>query len=85
MSTGNCSDIDKYIFILRQVLDGESSPEEEVYLSKHLDACSCCLGAYELEKNVREMLKTRLEKREVPEGLANTIRAKILQSGLNVR
>ena len=85
MSTGNCSDIDKYIFILRQVLDGEASSEDEAYLAKHLDSCSCCLGAYELEKNVREMLKTRLEHREVPSGLANSIRAKILQSGLNVR
>jgi anti-sigma factor (TIGR02949 family) len=85
MSTGNCSDIDTYIFILRQVLDGESSLEDEAYLSNHLEACSCCLGAYNLEKNVRKMLKTKLVQRSVPEGLANSIRAKILQAGLNVR
>ena len=85
MSTGNCKDIDKYLFILRQVLDDESSPEDATYLSDHLSNCSCCLEAYQLEQNVRELLKAKLEQREVPTGLANTIRAKILQTGLHVR
>jgi anti-sigma factor (TIGR02949 family) len=85
MSTGNCSDRNKYLLILRQVLDGESTQEDEFNLSAHIDACNCCLGEYLLEKNVRKMLKTKLEQREVPAGLANSIRAKILQNGINVR
>lgn len=85
MPTGNCKDIDKYLFILRQVLDEESSNEDEKYLADHLSSCSCCLEAYQLEKNVRELLKAKLEQREVPTGLANSIRAKILQTGVHVR
>jgi anti-sigma factor (TIGR02949 family) len=85
MSIGKCQDIDQYLYILRQVLDGESTTEDERYLTKHLDNCSCCLEAYELEKQVRKLLRTRIARRKVPAGLAASIKAKILQAAIHVR
>jgi len=85
MSTGKCQNIDHYLYLLRQVLDGECTPEDEFYLGFHLDDCSCCLEAYELENHVRALLQSRLEHREVPAGLAESIRSKILEATFNVR
>ncbi len=85
MSSGKCSDIDRYLAVLQLILDNESTKEEEEYLMDHLDECSCCLKEYEIETQVREMLKTKLKQKEVPSGLANSIKAKIIQSESNVR
>ena len=67
------------------MLDDESDEESQEYLLNHLGVCTCCLKEFELEKQVRELLKTKLEKRPVPDGLANSIKAKILQSPNHVR
>ena len=85
MSSGKCPEIDKYLAILRLILDNESNKEEEQYLMTHLDQCSCCLKEYEIETQVRELLKSKLKQKSVPSGLANSIRAKIIQSESNVR
>jgi anti-sigma factor (TIGR02949 family) len=85
MSSGKCKDIDHYLYILRQVLDGESTDEEEHYLLAHLDNCACCLEAYELEKHVRDLLRMKLQKHDVPSGLASSIKAKILQAAIHER
>ena len=85
MSSGKCPEIDKYLAILRLILDNESTREEEQYLMNHLDQCSCCLKEYEIETQVRELLKSKMKQKSVPSGLANSIKAKILQSESNVR
>ena len=85
MSSGKCPEIDKYLAILRLILDNESSAEEEQYLMTHLDQCSCCLKEYEIETQVRELLKSKMKSKSVPSGLANSIKAKIIQSKANVR
>jgi len=85
MLSGKCPEIDKYLAILRLILDNESTKEEEAYLMNHLDQCSCCLKEYEIETQVRELLKSKMKQKSVPSGLANSIKAKILQSQSNVR
>ena len=85
MSSSKCPEIDKYLAVLRLILDNESNKEEEQYLMTHLDQCSCCLKEYEIETQVRELLKSKLKQKSVPSGLANSIRAKIIQSESNVR
>ena len=85
MSEGKCPDIDKYLIILRQMLDNEATSDQEQFLLNHIDGCKCCLAEYELEQQVREVLKSKLEKKEVPVGLANSIKAKILRTAKNVR
>ena len=85
MSSGKCPDIDKYLSVLRLILDNESNKEEEEFLMTHLDQCSCCLKEYELETQVRELLKKKLTQKSVPAGLANSIKAKIQQPSLHGR
>ncbi len=83
--SSQCSDLEKYLFIVRQILDHEATPEDEKYLLDHLEQCSCCLREYELEQQVRTLLKKKLEKQPLPEGLASSIKSKILQSSKNVK
>jgi len=80
-----CPDFDKYLLILRQVLDNDSTKEEEQRLYEHLDKCSCCLQEYELEKQVKFLLKKKIQNQPTPAGLASTIKARILQSVINER
>lgn len=77
-----CPDVENYLFIIRQLLDNEASREDEEFLMNHIGKCSCCLNEYELEQQVRTLIKTRLEKKSVPEDLTRAIR-KILRSNLN--
>ena len=59
-----CPDIQQYLFIIRQILDQETSEEDEAYLMLHIEKCGCCLAEYELEQQVRALLKTKLEKKK---------------------
>ena len=65
------------------MLDNEASPEDEAFLMTHIEQCACCLKEYELEQQLRTMIKAKMDKKEVPEDLAKSIRNKILQSRLN--
>ena len=82
--SGKCPDIEKYLLIIRQILDNEASKEQEAFLMTHVENCSCCLREYELEQEVRTILKKRLENKSVPAGLADSIRLKILRSSAHV-
>lgn len=72
-----CPDIDKYLYIVRQLLDQEASKEDEAFLMQHMEHCKCCLKEYELEQQVRTLLKSKTEKKPLPEGLAEAIKKKI--------
>jgi mycothiol system anti-sigma-R factor len=57
--------------------DGEASAEEEKEFNKHIDDCLPCYETYNLEKSIKEMLRTKLEKKQVPDDLIQSIRQKI--------
>lgn len=78
-----CPDSQKYLYLIRLMLDQEASVEDEAFLLAHIEECSHCLKEYQLEQQVRMMLKSKMTQRSVPEDLAKSIRNKILQSNLN--
>ncbi|GJM27537.1 MAG: hypothetical protein DHS20C17_01720 [Cyclobacteriaceae bacterium] len=57
--------------------DGEASPEEEAQFQKHIDDCLPCYETYNLEQSIKEMIRTKLEKKKVPDDLINSIKQKI--------
>jgi len=63
--------------LLELITDGEASPEEERQFRKHIDDCLPCLETYNLEKSIKEMLRNKLEKKQVPEDLILSIKEKI--------
>ena len=59
------------------MLDKEASAEQENYVNEHLEGCINCFEHFELEKEIRDLIKTKIANLPVPDGLAKEIRAKI--------
>ena len=77
MNSGNCPEKDKCKTLLNLLLDGEANKDEEKYLIKHLDSCIECYHCYELEKTIKEALKSRIKNEPLPQDLANNIKLRI--------
>lgn len=75
----SCSDFDKCLRILNLILDDEVTKEEEEFFYSHIDGCIVCFSHYNLEKQMRELLRRKLQKKSVPSELAVEIRNKIIQ------
>ena len=75
-----CKESAKCIEILHLLLDNEASPEEEQYLREHIDFCLPCLKSYELETEIRNLLRTRIDKRNTPADLLAAIKSKVTVS-----
>lgn len=75
----SCSDFDKCMRILNLMLDDEADEVQEEYFFNHIEKCIVCFSHYNVEKQIRELLKRKLQKRKVPAELAIDIRNKIVQ------
>jgi len=78
-STG-CKEFDQCLEYLYLMLDNEATDAQETYLKNHLESCMICFEQYEVEKHIKDLLKTRITKQPVPADLANIIRTKVFQS-----
>ena len=63
--------------LLELITDGEASPEEEKQFHNHIDECLPCYETFNLEKSIKEVLQTKLEKKQVPDDLIQSIKQKI--------
>ncbi len=73
-----CSDFDKCLRILNLMLDNEATPNQEEFFYGHIEKCMVCFAHYNVEKQIRQLLKTKLNNKEVPSALADEIRGKIV-------
>lgn len=73
----SCPEEQKCLHILEVILDDESTPDEERKYFEHIDKCWTCFQNYNLEKAIRELIKTKIEKKQVPEDLVQQIKLKI--------
>lgn len=76
----DCPEKKKCLKILHLVLDDEATPEEEEYFTSHIDSCWSCFKDYKLEKAIKDLIKTKIKKKEVPEDLVQGIRVKLNES-----
>lgn len=74
MGIAKCSD---YADLVQDVIDNRSSREQEVYLKRHFKVCLKCLDNLNLEKELKKALQHRITNKEVPAGLADSIKSKI--------
>ncbi|WP_139280994.1 hypothetical protein [Reichenbachiella agariperforans] len=72
-----CSD---YIALIHDVIDNQSSPAQEVYLRRHLKLCLKCVDKLNLEQELKKAIQHKMTNKEVPAGLAESIRSKIEKS-----
>lgn len=75
-----CKEFKKCLEYLHLMLDNEADEDQVNYFTDHIDSCMFCFEQYEVEKHIRELLKTKLSKQPVPSDLAQEIRARVFQS-----
>lgn len=73
----SCPQEEKCLELARLMLDHESSVEEQDYVEKHIKVCSKCYQNYEIEQAVREVVKNKVEQKQVPPDLVEEILNKI--------
>lgn len=74
----SCKDVSKCFELLESILDGEENNSKEV-LKEKLAKCEPCFKHYHLEQAIREVLKTKCTKQQVPSELEFNIREKIAE------
>ena len=73
----SCAQEEECLRLARLMLDEESSVEERTYVEKHIGVCAKCYENYEIEQAVREVIKNKVEEKEVPPALVEEILARI--------
>ncbi|MCS6822826.1 MAG: zf-HC2 domain-containing protein [Cytophagaceae bacterium] len=59
------------------VLDGEAEQKQEEELLKHIEKCEPCFTRYQIEKSVKEVIKYKIQHKQVPPQLIHSIKEKI--------
>jgi anti-sigma factor (TIGR02949 family) len=77
MSPTDCKEFNKCMEILELMLDNEASKDEAEYVNMHMEKCLVCFEHYQVEKEIRELIKTKLSNLPVPTDLAHQIRSQI--------
>ena len=74
----SCGNYDKCLRILNLILDDEATPSQEAYFYDHIEKCMVCFAHYNVEMQIRQLMKTKLCQKMVPNELADEIRKKIV-------
>jgi len=76
----SCPEEQECLKVLEVILDNEATPQEEEQYFAHLQKCWTCFQNYNLETAIRELIKTKLEKKQVPQDLVDRIKNEIEKS-----
>ncbi len=71
-----CQDTSKCFQLLESILDGELENSKEA-LKEKLAKCQPCFEHFHLEQAIRDVLKNKCTKQQLPPSLAESIRSKI--------
>lgn len=74
----DCSHRTDCLKMIQLILDGEATDQQLAKLKINLESCKPCIEMYHLEKEVKELLTKRIEKRCCPDQLVATIKSRIL-------
>ncbi len=74
------SECNECLHALHLLIDGEASENQKVFLEKHIEECMPCYQSYNLDKNVKEVLRSKIEKKPVPSALIANIKDKLNES-----
>ena len=70
----------KVLEVLDSVLDEEASEQDQKLLTSHIEKCMPCYEHYNLDKSIKELLKARCSKTELPAGLVDSIKLQVSQA-----
>lgn len=74
----NCQDLKKCLEVLDLILDNEATLEDQVFFNEHIEECIVCFSQYNIEKQIRELIRTKVRKQPVPQELVSAIKNSIL-------
>ncbi|MGK7395927.1 MAG: anti-sigma factor [Candidatus Cyclobacteriaceae bacterium M3_2C_046] len=75
--TKHCEESDHCNHLLQLILDGEATEEQENFFHEHVDKCVYCFNSFKVEKSIRDLIKSKIKKEEVPIDLVESIKLKI--------
>lgn len=73
----DCTKVLSKVFL---ALDGEMTEAEEKTFLQQLQECSCCLDHFEIEKEFKNFLQNKIEKKCVKDETVSSIKSKIKNS-----
>ena len=73
-----CKDFEKCLKILNLMLDNEATEEQETYFHAHIENCMVCFAHYNIERQLRKLIKTKVGFKPIPKELAKEIRGRII-------
>jgi len=65
--------------MIQLIVDGEATEQQIEKLRNNLHTCQPCIKMYHLEKEIKELLSGKMEKKCCPEQLVASIKSRILQ------
>ncbi len=71
------SECEKFLGLVQLLLDNEADQSEERYITEHMDDCAPCFQHMETERQFKELVQQKIDKKEVPLELIQTIETKI--------
>lgn len=75
-----CKEFTKCLEYLYLMLDNEATEKQEAYLKNHLENCLYCFEQYEVERHIRDLIRSKVLNLPVPGDLAQEIKTKVFQS-----
>jgi len=78
--TTECPERKKCLETLEMILDGELNDDEQADYRDHISQCWSCFQDYKLEKAIRDLIKIKMERKEVPQQLLTIIKDRISES-----
>lgn len=78
----HCLECETCLKVLQIVLDGEASQDEQLFVQQHIATCEHCCECYATDKELRDCIKSKIERLTVPMDLLSNIKIKIGVSAL---
>ncbi|MEL7006787.1 MAG: zf-HC2 domain-containing protein [Bacteroidota bacterium] len=76
-NNGKKAECEKFLNLVQLLIDNETNHIEETYIKEHIDECAPCFKQMEMEKEFKELVRQKIEKKQVPQELITAIETKI--------
>jgi len=63
--------------MLQTIIDGEATKVQEEYFKQHMDECMPCYKTFQVDMQIRQLLKTKCCGGEVPNDLIEKIKSQV--------
>lgn len=78
--SAGCSESSECMKLLQLMLDDEATESEAQKFNDHIEKCMPCYQYYNLEKTIKQVIQTKIERKTVPVDLVESIKSKIKET-----